>query len=766
MAGKQTHPPYADGSDVSSHRVDSRRERHLDAQYANRETDEPRRSGRATKGQHKNASSSPAPNPKPAKAAAPKSKPSANPKKSKSKSKEPEPQDEEDEDDVIRCICGNSDPKDKRAFIGCDACTVWQHNICMGMPEDDDDVPEHYFCEQCRPEEHAETIQAINKGEKIWETRNKIWQNEKKMSKNRKSKSRGDDGKPGWLKKDIPYEPAESKEDPAQATVSPKAPTPPAANGEKEVTGNKRKRDDVKEEKEEQAAAPEEKPARSGRQDKKRKSAATGESKAAAAQDANTALVKIENLPKDRQNVAQALSKLIISVLQQRSELPAGGTAEQFGEHHAARIEYELHMNHTSGTTAYKQQFMALNANLKKNKVLVDRLMDGALTANELATMSSSDLASDEQQKERAAMKEKLERQAIVVPEEGPKFKQDHKGYHLIEDGTHAETVSEAQPSAVRRSVSQDQSRAQAGSPPNQPPLSVDTSKPIDASHDRRSSSQQFDMNNIWAKTAHSPTNVSGPRAAAPHVRRPSSAQQPIQPNGAKDDPDIDRMLEDDDGSYSPAAASRADAVVWRGKLIQGQSEEDSPTVNARFVAGRDLATTVAWQELLPSKLSIDGRLAIAKAEEYLCGLRWSHTSDVAVLALTPYENPVAFNTLFDYFKSRQRYAVIEQDKPAMVKDLYIIPIDSETKLPEHVTMLEHCTVKQPIEDRILLATLVVARAPDSPSKNGTPQQSANGHLPPHVRQSIGGPAGSPLNAQTPTFPPNQPGMSPLAPFN
>ncbi|CAK3956501.1 histone deacetylase complex subunit cti6 [Lecanosticta acicola] len=716
--------------------------------------DEPRRSGRATKGQHKNASSSPAPNPKPTKAAV-KSKPAAEkPKaKSKSKSKEPEPQSDEDEDGDIRCICGDTDPEDKRTFIGCDACTVWQHSVCMGVPENDADVPDHYFCEECRPEEHAETVQALENGEKIWETRNRIYQNEKKMSKNRKSKSRGDNGKPGWLKKDNfvkPAEPeAEATEDPAPA----KEQTPPATNGEKETAGNKRKREDTKEE-EEQPAAAEEKPARSGRQDKKRKSAAASESKAAALQDTDTALVKIENLPKDRQSVAQALNKIITADLKQRVssgvQFPSRGTPEQFGEHHAARIEYAMHMNHTSGSPAYKQQFMALNANLKKNKILIERLMDGSLTADELSIMPSSDMASEEQQRERAAMKEALDRQAIAVQEEGPKYKQDHKGFHLIEDGAHTDGAAEAQPAAARSSVS----RAQAGSPANQAPLIIDTSKQTDAAQDRRPSSQQFDMNNIWAKTAQSPTNTAGPRPAAPPVRRPSSAQT-AHNNGAKDDPDIDRMLEDDDGSYSPTAGIGTDAVVWRGKLIQGQREEESPTVNARFVAGRDLASTVSWQDLLPSKLSIDGRLAVAKAEEYLCGLRWSHTSDVAVLALTPYDNAEAFNSLFDYFKSRERYAVVEKDKPSMVKDLYIIPLDNETKFPEHVEMLEHCTIKKPIEDRMLLATMVVARAPNSPPQDGTPSQQppANGHLPPHVRNSIGGPAGSPLNTQNATFP-------------
>jgi transcription initiation factor IIF auxiliary subunit len=54
-----------------------------------------------------------------------------------------------------------------RAMICCDKCSAWQHNQCMGLPEDyEADV---YFCEQCKPEEHKDLLNAIKRGEKPWE---------------------------------------------------------------------------------------------------------------------------------------------------------------------------------------------------------------------------------------------------------------------------------------------------------------------------------------------------------------------------------------------------------------------------------------------------------------------------------------------------------------------------------------------------------------------------------------------------------------------
>ncbi|KXS96149.1 hypothetical protein AC578_2306 [Pseudocercospora eumusae] len=718
--------------------------------------DEPRRSGRATKGQHKNASSSPAPTPKPP-AVAPGKATTAKSKPNK-KSQDPAPEDDDDDDETIRCICGNDNPKDKRAFIGCEACQVWQHNVCMGVPDDEDDIPDHYFCEECAPSEHQETLQAISRGEKIWEVRNKIFQNEKKMSKSRKQKTKnGEEFRPGWLKKDVPVVPAKTPTPPPAAS-----PAASASNGTRD-NSNKRKRE-AKEEPESHEIS-EEKPEKPARQEKRRKSSAAPSKSTptpAASVDTDTALVDIDHLPDDRKKVASSLAGVIETDIQKRIKsglkLSGGQTAKSSALHHAARIEYALHMNHGAGQSEYIAQFRNLLPNLKRNTLLIQRLLDGSLSADDLSTMSSSDMASEELQRERAEMKEVLDRQAVAIEEQGPKYAQDHKGYHLIENEAHTSSEDHA-PKDAPRSISQAPPPSASPPQPTQPPLALDASR----DGDRRPSSQQFDMNNIWAKSAQSPTgptppNTGKPIKGAPRRRSSAHPPKPQALNGAKDDPDIDRMLEDDNDDYVPPDAAGADAIVWRGKLVQS-SEEEAPTVNARFVAGRDLAPTVSWRTLLPQRLSIDGRLAIQKAEDYVSGLRWSTSSDVAVLSLSPYDNAEAFNSVFQYFHSRERYAVVEKDKPPMVKDLYIIPVEKGGELPPHLDMLEYCAIKKPIEERMLLATLIVARAPESPNKVDSVASAqavgANGHLPPNVRQSIGGPQGSPITNQTPFSPAN-----------
>lgn len=40
-------------------------------------------------------------------------------------------------------------------MVQCDECEVWQHCECMGL--DEPDIPDQYFCELCKPENHFVT---------------------------------------------------------------------------------------------------------------------------------------------------------------------------------------------------------------------------------------------------------------------------------------------------------------------------------------------------------------------------------------------------------------------------------------------------------------------------------------------------------------------------------------------------------------------------------------------------------------------------------
>lgn len=84
--------------------------------------------------------------------------------------------DEEDDEgaaEVTRCICGHAELQTahlgKRAaqidpglFIQCDDCQVWQHGYCVGFYAEED-VPDVYYCERCRPELHVVVVRPSGK---------------------------------------------------------------------------------------------------------------------------------------------------------------------------------------------------------------------------------------------------------------------------------------------------------------------------------------------------------------------------------------------------------------------------------------------------------------------------------------------------------------------------------------------------------------------------------------------------------------------------
>jgi hypothetical protein len=105
------------------------------------------------------------------------------PRRSRRQTKEDEtdPMDEGHEEEpsgeVTRCICGHQELQthhinkgrtssiDPGLFIQCDKCMVWQHGYCVGFMSEDE-VPEVYFCERCRPDLHVVVVRPSGKTSK------------------------------------------------------------------------------------------------------------------------------------------------------------------------------------------------------------------------------------------------------------------------------------------------------------------------------------------------------------------------------------------------------------------------------------------------------------------------------------------------------------------------------------------------------------------------------------------------------------------------
>lgn len=75
----------------------------------------------------------------------------------------------------IRCACGitRAGEEDNEAWIQCDTCDVWQHNVCMGISTHTEELPRNYQCERCAPDTHKELLGIMANGRDVWNERRK-----------------------------------------------------------------------------------------------------------------------------------------------------------------------------------------------------------------------------------------------------------------------------------------------------------------------------------------------------------------------------------------------------------------------------------------------------------------------------------------------------------------------------------------------------------------------------------------------------------------
>jgi hypothetical protein len=400
-----------------------------------------------------------------------------------------------------------------------------------------------------------------------------------------------------------------------------------------------------------------------------------------------------------RKSAAGALIKLFVEQLatSQPKGVSAGESAENAARQLGLAIEDALYRNLCGQTgepnEAYKAQLRTIVFNVKKNPSLRERLLVGTLSSDSLSRMKPEEMASEELQQKDAEIKRESERQHIIVQEQGPRIRRTHKGEELIEDETHAATESVF--SAPPRRATETEA-----SPGDQSPSSKQQQGTKTERHARGPSPTGEHHDHVFPEVE---TNI---REPVPHDRIQADAE-------------IDDLLRDDEPEsppYSPKDFSD-DGIVWRGKVAMASLAEFMSS--AKHVGGADLSGRIPWSQLAPSTLLVDGRIDIKLASNYLCGLRFSSSTDVSVIAVGSPDMPsekAGFDKLFEYFQGRKRYGVIGQHPLSAVKDTYIVPIEAgATTKPEFIELLENNSLEGPIHERMLLVVFVVKTGDSNP---------------------------------------------------
>lgn len=661
------------------------------AQLINNQTSEPepRRSVRATKGQHK--------------ALEAQDQPIEAPKRRGKKSKKAAPEPEEPEEEIIRCVCGAKDQEStdpNEPWIACDTCGAWQHNICMGMSQYTEDLPKEYFCEQCRPENHKELLDGMKKGEKPWEARRKAYEEEKDQKKKR--------GKKGSKKRA-----SDPKEEVAQASQKSKqSPAPEAKKESKSAAGQKRKVAD---------GAPDKEP----KAQKLRKVSETQAVPADGYTPPEDLATKVSELPDSRQGPVKLLKKnLAHSIAGLEHKSPDDAPVVSRAERLAFQIERAIHDTHPSAS-AYKSQIQTVAFNIKTNPELAASLLNKSKSPNTLAAMSTEEMATKEHQKEVTEMKAKAEKQAVKITDPNARLiRKTHKGDEMVGDeGFTSEAVptgpaprprDKSEPPKKGQGEDRRPSAAQSGH-------SRSPTQDLTALNTQQSPTRtDFDINKVFSKVK-SPT--------LSHNRRPSVATAPAAGPGV--DPDVDRMLEGTQSPpYSPPREEIDPDAVWRGSLIMNSIAEVN--VFAKHMGGAKLNETIGlpWDKLIPKSLTICGRIDEQQAIVYLCGLRYSNPTDIVVVSLEPtsHRGKGDMQKLVDYFVSKKRYGVIGDKGVSNVRDTYLVPVlPGAGNIPEFMLNLGDNFIPTTRSEPMMLAVFVYRNDPDTIKRiQGGPEALAN----------------------------------------
>ncbi|KAL5117347.1 Transcription factor bye1 [Pleosporales sp. CAS-2024a] len=757
--------------------------------------DETRRSGRANKGQHTklpdllDEPAAPKPKTQPQAKADKKgpAKAKADTPRAQSTQSE-EPQDDDEDDAIIRCVCGDQRDIRGRQMICCDSCEAWQHNKCLGLPEGDYWEGKNYYCEKCHPQDHEELLAAMARGEKPWARKKGA-----KNTKPRPSDVRTDDkARTPQPSASVPPSPAAAA--PAHEHDATPVPEPLAAHTEKpsnghadpkvgyvSCTGPRRPQlTHAKVKSQPQSPAGEKRrheasAEKANASKKRRKSSQVQDKSATQAQPAND----IDSLPAIQKPFAEKLRDVLSPLIKTASDsrgyrIPDGETAKSLGARLALHITVAAadHYGDAAGSDSpFSLRLRAIMFNVKKNTILIDRLLSGSLKPQELVSMPTEEMASEDKQKEFAAMREAAEKQMILTEDTGPRLRKTHKGEEIVGEDNFDSHEFKQPTVQTRDSVAEEASMQSPTShrPPESPadgthaPSLDTTGTPTDST---RRPSANFDLNAVFDKVR-SPQHDQQTFL----LRRQSSLQNQDKSQAPVDDADVDRLLKDEDNDVEMSGYSSDPTVCWQGSVSM-QTLQPFDAV-ARFVAGGDFGQVVPWTKLLANVLSVQGRIENAKGDDYIRGIGHSETYDVAVLALSPVttDGRVVMDHFYQYFHSRGRWGVVPVDDSVagVMRDLYIIPIEAGgSNLPPFIDMLEYCTIETPRKEHMLLLALV-AKLPEA--KPGLPPQTEQSERFPgqdmgagQVAHQQAQPSAGPSPSSPAAHNANAPQFSPMAP--
>ncbi|GMM38149.1 Bye1 protein [Saccharomycopsis crataegensis] len=365
--------------------------------------------------------------------------------------------------------------------------------------------------------------------------------------------------------------------------------------------------------------------------------------------------------------------------------------------------------NQTDPGTKYRERFRNLFASLRdrKNTFLRDRLITGDLELVELVEMKTEELINPEMQKFRIeSIKQKIAESTLKPTSQVPKMKKTHKGDEIIED----EGDNFNEENLVFFSGGKGQNSDDTKTYDD--PIAIDIKGKQENEKKPTTSSKDPRKRSVKKKQVHFAVN---------------QGYEEIENSiGSVDDTGLDEILgtnsdviydEGEMKQISENDSKENEPVFWQGH-IQLADLPDFYT-EVVFCGNSDPQSTrssdICYALLnLNQSLELEGRLDKRRAEDYLREIASTRNIILSELIETD-ENRENYVEVFDYFKSKSRYGVIKNPRKSYIKDIYLTPIDADSKehLPEFLRSIVNFKFMPKLPKLYLIFTVKKDYIPD-----------------------------------------------------
>ncbi|CAG8494805.1 6532_t:CDS:2 [Acaulospora morrowiae] len=452
--------------------------------------------------------------------------------------------------------------------------------------------------------------------------------------------------------------------------------------------------------------------------------------------------------------------------LQQKGELPDSQEGpEQLAQRLAKRIEESIYDNFASKTErdglgqSYKSKFRNLLTSLghPKNEDLLMQVVKGDIPPVRLVMMSAEDLANPEQKSLMVKVRRESMQQSVLKAEDinGPRIKKTHKGeFIIVEVGRDSpkhdtpdtnsmgsSTHSTYNASSMRPKINVEDlipkrrtsTTDSANSTNSENPSKDDSSRGDDTNASINNFSQAIIQNDDSRNHTKSSNNIvlgNMETTGSPVAMSVGSSTNspPLSPQ-AKTIISPTMSPSNTPPEEPPSNPVKLLPPIWKGRLLYDGVARFSG--QASLVAAKKRDKERNWEEILAASIRCNGHVSrVEQADTYLIDCWCSPSKDVAFIKFEANEDDdndkEQFDLIFNYLRYSPKDRVVRYGRVAnaynTVREMYLIPLEPEDKIPDVITFLDHDEIFVPKnnekrESKLLLGAIVIIDVVSSKTK-------------------------------------------------